>query len=134
MKLKGKTAAVTGATSGFGEAIALLFAQEGASVVAHGRNRERGRALVDRLRAFGVGAHFVRGDVGEPDDAQALADFARVEFGHLDTLVLNAGIADVATGPFWEVPVDEFDALWKTNVRGMWLCARACVPLVREGG
>jgi NAD(P)-dependent dehydrogenase (short-subunit alcohol dehydrogenase family) len=134
MKLNGQTAVVTGATSGLGEAIALLFAQEGASVIAHGRNAKRGSALVERLTAFGVDAQFVRGDVGEPNDAKALADMARSKFGKIDVLVLNAGIADLGTGPFWEVPIDEFDTLWRTNVRGMWLCARACTPLVRDGG
>jgi NAD(P)-dependent dehydrogenase (short-subunit alcohol dehydrogenase family) len=134
MKLKDRKALVTGATSGFGEAIALLFAQEGASVIAHGRNAERGDALAKRLEGYGVDAHFVKGDVGEPADAQALADVARTEFEHLDVLVLNAGIADLAIGKFWNVPVDEFDALWQTNVRGMWLCARACAPLIRDGG
>src|SRR4051794_28254897 len=134
MKLKGRTAVVTGATSGFGEATALLFAREGASVIAHGRNADRGSALVDRLRRFDVEAHFVRGDVGDPAGATVLAEVARAEFGHLDVLVLNAGIADIGFGPFWEVPVEDFDRLWATNVRGMWLCARACAPLVREGG
>lgn len=134
MRLKDRTAIVTGATSGFGEAIALLFAEEGASVIAHGRNAERGAALEERLREFGVQAHFVRGDVGEPDDVQALAAVTADKFGALDVLVLNAGISNVAEGPFWEVPVDEFDALWRTNVRGMWLCARACAPLIRDNG
>jgi len=134
VKLKDRTAVVTGATNGFGEAIDLLFAKEGASIIAHGRNAERGGALVERLRAFRVDARFVCGDVGKPDDAHALAEVARGEFGELDVLVLNAGIADVATGPFWEVPVSEFDTLWRTNVRGMWLSARACMPLIRDGG
>jgi NAD(P)-dependent dehydrogenase (short-subunit alcohol dehydrogenase family) len=134
MKLKDRTAVVTGATSGFGEAIALLFAAEGASIVAHGRNAERGAELVERLEALGVGAHFVQGDVGEPADARVLAETARREFGQLDALVLNAGVADLALGPFWDVAVEDFDALWKTNVRGMWLCARECAPLVRDGG
>ncbi len=129
-RLAGKVAVVTGATSGFGDAIARLFAREGASVVAHGRNRAAGEALV---RELGGDACFVAGDVGEPADAQALADAARERFGRVDALVLNAGIVrDMA--PFWEVTLEDFDDTMRTNVRGAWLCARACTPLIGRGG
>ena len=62
-KLKGKSAIVTGATSGMGRAAAVLFAQEGASVVASGRDEERGAALVQEIRSAGGRAVFVAGDV-----------------------------------------------------------------------
>lgn len=132
MRLAGKVAVITGATSGFGDAIARLFAREGALLVAHGRNRAAGDALVRDLEALGTQACFVAGDVGEPADAQALADAARERYGRVDVLVPNAGIV-ADTTPFWELPVERFDAVLRTNVRGVWLCARACVPLMGEG-
>ena len=132
MRLAGKVAVVTGATSGFGDAIARLFAREGAAVVVHGRNRAIGEPLVEDLLALGADACFVAGDVGDPDDAQALADATRERFGRVDALILNAGNVEDPT-PFWEMPVEVFDDIVRTNLRGVWLCARACVPLMGEG-
>lgn len=129
-RLSGKVAVVTGATSGFGTAIAQLFAAEGAALVLGGRRVDAGEALVAQLRRDGADALFVAGDVGEERGARALADGARAAFGRIDILVLNAGIGYPGTGPFWEVPPDEFDLVFRTNVRGVWLCARAAVPLM----
>jgi NAD(P)-dependent dehydrogenase (short-subunit alcohol dehydrogenase family) len=134
VKLAGKAAVVTGATSGFGTAIARLFAAEGAALVLHGRRPEAGHALAAELRSTGAQAQFLAGDVGEERDAQALADTARVAHGRIDVLVLNAGIGTPGTGRFWEVPPEEFDLVFRTNVRGVWLCGRACSPLIPAGG
>ena len=70
MRMKGRTAIITGATSGMGRATALLFAREGASIVASGRDEERGQALVDDIRSAGGRAEFVAGDVALPDTNQ----------------------------------------------------------------
>jgi NAD(P)-dependent dehydrogenase (short-subunit alcohol dehydrogenase family) len=134
MRLDGKVAVITGATSGFGEAIARLFAAEGATLVLHGRRREAGKTLTNELCAHGADARFIAGDVGEALDAQALAEAAREAHGRIDVLVLNAGVATPGLGPFWEVPPEEFDLVFRTNVRGVWLCARACAPLIPAGG
>jgi NAD(P)-dependent dehydrogenase (short-subunit alcohol dehydrogenase family) len=127
-RLTDKVAVVTGATSGFGEAISRLFAAEGASLVLSGRRADRGEALAAELNAS-----FVGGDVGAEETADALAGCAREAFGRIDALVLNAGIGYPGVGPFWEVKPEEFDLVFRTNVRGVWLCARAAVPLLRPG-
>jgi NAD(P)-dependent dehydrogenase (short-subunit alcohol dehydrogenase family) len=134
MKLTDKVAVITGATSGFGTAIAQLFAREGAKLVLHGRRSAAGESLVHDLQEQGVEACFLAGDVAVEQDANALADLARERFGRIDALILNAGIATPGVGPFWEVPPAEFDLIFNTNVRGVWLCARACVPLIPPGG
>jgi NAD(P)-dependent dehydrogenase (short-subunit alcohol dehydrogenase family) len=130
MRLKDKVAVVTGATSGFGEAVARLFAREGAALVLNGRRTTAGEALVEELRVAGAQATFVPGDVGEESTALTIAGRARDEYGRIDVLILNAGIGYPGLGPFWDVPPDEFDLVFQTNVRGVWLGARAAVPLL----
>ena len=76
-KLQGKAAIVTGATSGMGRATALLFAREGAAVVASGRDPERGRAVVDEIRAGGGRAEFVPGDVSLQETNERLVGRVR---------------------------------------------------------
>ncbi|WP_275405184.1 SDR family NAD(P)-dependent oxidoreductase [Streptomyces sp. S4.7] len=93
MRLEGKTALVTGATSDIGRAIAETFASEGAHVVVSGRSAERGREVVDGIRARGGRADFVAADLdGSPAASQALArEATRVPGGRIDVLVNNAG-------------------------------------------
>jgi NAD(P)-dependent dehydrogenase (short-subunit alcohol dehydrogenase family) len=134
VRLKDKIAVVTGATSGFGRAIALLFGEEGASLVLHGRDAERGAALVDELVAAGKDAVFVPGDVTTVQASKDLCAAVRKTYGRVDVLVLNAGIGVPAIGPYWEVEPEEFDLVFATNVRGVWLGARALRPLIRRGG
>ena len=132
---KGRIAVVTGATSGFGEAIARLFAAEGAprSSFAAGASTS-GEALVAELADVGAGARFVAGDVGDEATAEALAACARDAFGRVDAAVLNAGIGRPGLGPFWEVEPADFDLVFRTNVRGVFLGARALAPLMESGG
>ena len=93
MKLKDKVALVTGAGSGIGRAIATLFSQEGAHVVVNDLSEKAARETVEVLGAAGSGARAIRADVA--DSAQVKAMFAEIEreFGSLDVLVNNAGIA-----------------------------------------
>ena len=93
MKLKDKVSLITGAGSGIGRAIATLFAREGARVIANDLNEKAARETVEALGAAGSGARAIRADVA--DSAQVKAMFAEVEreFGSLDVLVNNAGIA-----------------------------------------
>ena len=86
--LAGKTALVTGATAGIGYAVALQLAREGAEVVVHGRNAERGAKTVQDIENAGGTARFVAADVSKVEDVRRLAD----EAGDVDILVNNAGI------------------------------------------
>jgi NAD(P)-dependent dehydrogenase (short-subunit alcohol dehydrogenase family) len=133
MRLDGKVAVITGATSGFGLEIARLFAREGASLVLNGRRTHAGEQLAAELRSTGTEAHFVNGDVGLEATGDAIATCARERFGRIDSLVLSAGVANVGIGPFWEVRPDDFDEVFRVNVRGVWMCARAAAPLLGEG-
>lgn len=133
-RLEGKLAVVTGATSGFGAATARLFAAHGATLVLNGRRHDAGAALVEELGRSGTDARFVAGDVGDETTADALAGAAREARGRVDVLVLNAGIGRPGTGPFWDVPPEEYDLIFRTNVRSVWLGARACAPLIPPGG
>src|SRR5204863_4177782 len=91
--LQGQKALVTGATSGIGRAIALQLARDGAEVIVHGRDAERGAETVDAITAAGGTARFVRADLSDPADVRRLASAA----GDIDILVNNAGFS--AWGP-----------------------------------
>lgn len=90
--MQGRTAIITGATSGMGRATATLFARQGASIVASGRDADRGRTLIDEIRAAGGRAEFVPGDVALPETNRALVEIARRAFGGIDTIVCFAGM------------------------------------------
>ena len=133
MRLEGKVAVVTGATAGIGLAVARRFAEEGAKLVLNGRRPDLLGETADALRADGAEVVAVAGDVADPATSDALATEARENFGHVDIAVLNAGLMVPGIGPFWEVPPDEFDQIFNVNVRGLWLNARALVPLMEPG-
>lgn len=133
-RLEGRVAVVTGASGGIGSAISRVFANEGAALVLTGRRSSNGEALMSELSASGHSVHWVTADVTQEDGAEAIADRARQTFGKVDVAVLNAAVVYPGHGRFWEVTPDEFDTVFDTNVRGVWLCARALVPLFTDGG
>ena len=125
MRLQGKSAIVTGAASGFGAAIAERFAAEGAQVVVADLNEAQGQAVAAR-----IGGRFVRCDVSRAEDVQALVDAAVVAHGRLDIVVNNAGVTHV-NKPHLDVTEDEFDRLYRVNVKGLFHMNRAAVPAMR---
>ena len=93
MKLEGKVAIITGATAGIGRACAILFAKEGAKVVAAGRNKEKGASVVEEIKAAGGEAIFVPTDMKKEEDMDNLIKAAVDTYGKIDILYNNAGIA-----------------------------------------
>ncbi|WP_329038425.1 glucose 1-dehydrogenase [Streptomyces sp. NBC_01725] len=134
MRLAGKTALVTGATSNIGRAIAETFASEGAHVVVSGRSAERGREVVDGIRARGGRADFVAADLdGSPAASQALArEATQVLGGRLDVLVNNAGIYPGDTTPTTDEKT--FDRVYAVNVKAPFFLTAAVAPAMVEAG
>ena len=123
MRFLDRVVIVTGAAQGIGAAIARGFAAEGAKVVVSDINEIGGTALIKDIAAAGGTALFCRADVGEPEDATRLVQFALAHFGRLDVLINNAGIAHAAD--FVDLPVDDFDRVLRVNLRGAFLCGQA---------
>src|ERR1700758_490653 len=93
MRLNNKVALITGGTSGIGEATALLFAQEGAEIAITGRNRQRGAAVVERIKKeVGSEAIFFQADVSIAGDCRRVVEETVAAFGRLDILFNNAGV------------------------------------------
>jgi len=128
MQLKDKVAVVTGAASGFGEAIARRYAAEGAQVVCADLNDQLGKKVANE-----IGCAYVHADVADRDDVRTMVRTAVDRYGRLDTMVNNAGITHV-NRPMLEVGEEEFDRIFAVNVKAIYLAALEIVPLMREQG
>lgn len=126
MQLKGKTAIVTGATSGMGRAIALAYAKEGANVVASGRNETAGRTLVDEINDQAGKAIFVKGDVADPAVNESLVKRALSEFGQLDIVCTNAG--DLGLGKVTELPIAAWQRTLDVNLSSVFYLLKYALP------
>lgn len=134
MRLAGRTALVTGATSNIGRAIAEAYAAQGAHVVVSGRSAERGEEVVEGIRARGGRADFVQADLdGSAAASQTLAEQAtRVLGGRIDILVNNAGIYPADS----TAATDEktFDQVYAVNVKAPFFLTAAVAPAMAEAG
>ncbi|MBJ6372051.1 SDR family oxidoreductase [Sedimentitalea arenosa] len=129
MRLKGKTAIVTGGASGFGAGIVRKFVFEGARVMIadiNGEAAERMAADTDNTLAQAV-------DVGDGASVQAMAEAALAAFGRLDILVNNAGVTHLPT-PMEDVSEEDFDRVVRVNMKSVYLTARALVPHMKQQG
>jgi len=134
MKLKDKVAIVAGGTKGIGLGIAVEFAREGASVVIGGRNTETGAAGVHEIEQAGGEAMFVKCDVAEMADLDAIVDAAVERFGRLDIYVANAGINDSNKTHFLEITPDQYDRIMNVNLKGMFFGGqKAAQQMIRQG-
>jgi NAD(P)-dependent dehydrogenase (short-subunit alcohol dehydrogenase family) len=142
-ELDGKTALITGGARGFGRAMALLFAREGADVavadiagelpseriagMATANDLER---TVGELEALGRRAVGIRADVTRAGDCERMAAAAIEALGRVDILCANAGVFSLA--PAWELTEDEWDTVLDVNLKGMWLTTKYVVPHMME--
>ena len=131
--LRGKVALVTGGNAGIGRAIADGFAREGANVVIAARNAETGEQAAEALREHGGETLFVKTDVASADAVSTLAHAISDRFGRLDCAVNNAGV-EVAQKGFLEWTEDEWDHTHSINLKGVWLCMREEIALMRTNG
>jgi len=130
--IEGKVVAITGASSGIGEATALLLAQRGAKVVIGARGSERLKALADRIVSAGGEVAYARTDVKRREDLSNLVKLACERYGKLDVLVNNAGIGPIS--PLDELRVDEWDDMIDINIKGVLNGIAAALPVFRKQG
>jgi NAD(P)-dependent dehydrogenase (short-subunit alcohol dehydrogenase family) len=133
MKLQDRVAIVTGAGSGIGRAIAVLFAKEGAKVVAADFNGETAQETAKMIKDAGGESLAVTVDVSKPDDVDRMVSSAVEKFGKLDIQCNNAGIFDGFTPA-----LDQSDELWdrviSINLKGVFLCSRRAIPEMLKQG
>jgi len=133
MRLKGKVAVVTGAAQGLGRACAQCMAAEGAKIVVSDMNAEGGESVAAAIRDAGGEACFIACDVGDKAQVAALIDGAVAAYGRVDSAVANAGI--VKFGDFLDLPEEDFDAVLRVNLKGVFLTGQAAArQMVKQGG
>jgi NADP-dependent 3-hydroxy acid dehydrogenase YdfG len=132
LDLEGKVAAVTGASSGIGEATAAALAQAGASVALAARRGDRIAALAARIEDDGGRAIALPTDVAVEDEARAFIAHAYEHLGRLDILVNNAGV--MLLGPVEAADTAEWRRMIDVNVYGVLYCTHAALPVMRAQG
>ena len=123
-KLEGKTALITGGTSGIGLATAVLFEEEGAQVIVSGRSKP--------FDSLGPRATFIQCDVTKLDRIARMASQIRERFARVDVLFVNAGVCRF--GPIEQVDEAFFDEHFNTNVKGAYFTIQQILPLIPDGG
>jgi NADP-dependent 3-hydroxy acid dehydrogenase YdfG len=130
--IKNKVVAITGASSGMGEATALLLAERGAKVVLGARRSDRLEALAARIAASGGEAAHARTDVRRRDDLSDLVTLACERYGTLDVLVNNAGVMPIS--PLDDLRVEDWEAMIDVNIKGVLYGIAAALPVFRRQG
>lgn len=132
MSIQGKIVAITGASSGIGEATARELAARGATVIVGARRTDRLETLVAELRKQGATAEFQALDVTNRDSVQDFVRFATERFGKLDAIVNNAGVMPLS--PLQALHVDEWDQMVDVNIKGVLYGIAAALPVFAKQG
>jgi NADP-dependent 3-hydroxy acid dehydrogenase YdfG len=130
--LEGRVAAITGASSGIGEATALALADAGAAVALGARRLDRIEALAERIGSDGGSAIAFEVDVTDEQASNAFVAAARERLGGLDVLVNNAGV--MLLGPVGGADTEHWRRMVEVNLLGLLYCTHAALPLMAEGG
>jgi NADP-dependent 3-hydroxy acid dehydrogenase YdfG len=131
-EIKGKVIAITGASSGIGEAAARLLAQKGAHVVVGARRTERLETLVADIRAEGGSAEYQALDVTQRKDVESFVNFAQNKFGKVDVVINNAGVMPLS--PLEALKIDEWNQMIDVNIRGVLHGIAAGLPIMKQQG
>lgn len=131
-KLDGKVAIITGSTSGMGRDTAYLFAKEGAKVVVTGRNEERAKAVVDKIKAEGGEAIYVIADTSDLESPKKIFDATMEAYGTVDILFNNAGM--ISMKPILDLSVEEFTQVMNVNVTAAFILSKLCAPVMKAKG
>ncbi|MBD2609350.1 SDR family oxidoreductase [Scytonema hofmannii FACHB-248] len=132
LNVENKVIAITGASSGIGEATAKLLAQNGANVVLGARRTEKLEAIVKEIRDEGNTAEFKAVDVTDREDVKAFIHFALEKFGRVDVIYNNAGVMPLS--PINALKVEEWDTMIDVNIRGVLNGIAAGLPIMEAQG
>jgi 3-oxoacyl-[acyl-carrier protein] reductase len=134
-RLEGRIVIVTGGSSGFGRAIAVRSAREGAHLVIADLDEPGGTETVALVRAAGTDAELVVGDIATEAGARCVIERALARFGTIDVLVNNAGVAPPEPVDSWDAPEQSWDRVLRINLKSVYLCSRATIPtMLAKGG
>ncbi len=134
-RLTDKVAIITGAASGIGEATAMLFAKEGASLLLADRQKEQGQQAAEAARKNGGEATFVKTDVSKPEDVQTMIRAAMQEYGRLDVIFNNAGIEGEMNKPTADCTLENWHRVIGINLTGVFFGMKYAIPeMLKTGG
>ncbi|MCY4047704.1 MAG: SDR family NAD(P)-dependent oxidoreductase [Candidatus Dadabacteria bacterium] len=132
MKLKGKVALITGGSLGLGKATAILFAQEGATVIITGRTEKTLKEAVAEAESKGVKIEYLVSDVAKEEDCKSAVEETVKRHGAVDILFNNAGVLSAASTH--ETETEEWDRIFAINVRGTFMMSKYAVPHMLKKG
>jgi len=132
MRLKDKVTIVTGAARGIGEAIAILFAREGARVIAVDKRQDEGEQVVKRIKAEGGDAIFSSVDITQEGQIKDMVETAVKTYGGINVLVNNAGT--FALNKVHETSNEQWDLVMNTDLRGYFWCSKYVIPHMKNAG
>src|SRR5215467_15440335 len=132
MKLKNKVAFISGFGSGLGQAIAVIFAKEGAAVTGTSTTEAKGRETLAMVEKAGGKAWFRAGDVGNSSQMKELIERTAARFGGLDILVNSAGVR--TNGSITDITEEDWDRTLNANLKGAFILSRLAIPEMKKRG